>query len=247
MSALRQPDPSRGIFETMLVHAGLPVELDAHLGRLGASLRELYGLPLPSSAETSARDAAAEPALGRLRLTVAPNAEGGLAVEAAARAVESEAVFPAWEHGAALRSIPAGNGLGPHKWVDRALLHEAEEAEPGTVPLLVDGDGVALEAGRANLFAARGGVLVTPPADGRILPGIARARTIELAREAGIEVREGLLSLDDLRDADEVFLTGSVRGIEPARSLDGAPLPRSGEVTGRLAGALRRLWLSAPS
>lgn len=247
MSGPRQPDPARGVFETLLVHAGRPVELEAHLERLGASLRELYGLPLPPSAETSARDAAAGLALGRLRLAVAPDAEGGLAVEATARAVGPEAVFPAWEHGAALRSVPAGDGIGPHKWVDRALLHDAEAAEPGTLPLLVGADGAALEAGRANLFAVRNGVVTTPPADGRILPGIGRARTLELAGDAGIEVREGRLTLEDLREAAEVFLTGSVRGIEPACSLDGTPLPRPTEITSRLAGALRRLWLSEPS
>lgn len=246
MDELRQPDPAQGVFETMLAHAGLPVELDAHLARLDASLRALYGLPLPSRTEVRAAEAARVLPLGRLRLTVTPG-ENGPVVEASAAEVGAEAVFPAWERGAALRSVAAGEGLGPHKWVDRALLHEAEEAAPGTVPLLVDGDGSALEAGRANLFAVRGGALLTPPTDGRILPGIARVRTIELAREAGIEVREERLSLDDLREAEEVFLTGSVRGIEPARSLDGDPLPRSGEITARLAAALRRLWLSEPS
>ena len=75
-------------------------------------------------------------------------------------------------------------GLGEHKWVDRSLLDEAQAALPaGALPLIVDADGAVLEASRANLFAVRDGALFTPPLDGRILPGVTRARVIEIAAE----------------------------------------------------------------
>lgn len=237
----------RGVFETLLVHDGRPVELGAHLERLAASLRTLYGMPLPAEGAARAVDAARGLALGRLRLTAAPEGPDNLSLNTSAAEVEAEAVFPSWEHGADLLSVAVDGGLGPHKWVDRRVLNDAEAARPETLPLLIGADGAVLEAGRANLFVVCDGALITPPNDGRILPGIARMRTLELAREAGIEAREERLSLEDLRNADEVFLTGSVRGIEPACSLDGDPLPRSGETTDRLARALRRLWLSGPS
>ena len=109
-------------------------------------------------------------------------------------------------------------------------------------PLVCDRAGEVLEAGRANLFAAHSQALVTPAADGRILPGTARAATIAIARAAGIEVREQRLFHDDLFAADEVFLTGSVRGIEPVRSLDGTDLPPAAALSGRIAAELRRRW-----
>ena len=89
----------------------------------------------------------------------------------------------------------------------------------------------------------RGGTLTTPPLDGRVLPGIARARAIEIAGALSIEVCERDMTLADLLAADEVFLTGSVRGIEPVRSLDGVELEPRGDVTARLATRLRQRWL----
>ena len=138
-------------------------------------------------------------------------------------------------------------GLGAHKWADRSLLEGVQAGLPDdALPLIVDEDGAALEASRANVFAVRNGALFTPPLDGRILPGIARARVLELAAASGIEVHETALRRADLLAADEVFLTGSVRGVEPAASLDGAALAGAGPVAGALATELRRVWLGAP-
>ncbi len=114
------------------------------------------------------------------------------------------------------------------------------------LPLLLDRDDEVLEASRANVFAVIGQALVTPAADGRILPGIARAGAIAAAHETGIEVIERPLARAELLAADEVFLTGSVRGVEPARSLDGASLPAAGALSRRVGARLRQRWLAAP-
>jgi para-aminobenzoate synthetase/4-amino-4-deoxychorismate lyase len=134
-------------------------------------------------------------------------------------------------------------GIGEHKWADRSLLDEAQAGLPAdSLPLVVDEDGAVLEASRANLFAVRDGALFTAPLDGRILPGITRRRVLELAAGPGIETREAPLTRSDLLAADEVFLTGSVRGIEPAVSLDGSSLAGAGPLARRLAAELRRAW-----
>ncbi|HEX4731669.1 MAG TPA: hypothetical protein VH299_10390, partial [Solirubrobacterales bacterium] len=57
-----------------------------------------------------------------------------------------------------------------------------------------------------------------------------------------IEVAARALTVADLRRSGEVFLSSSVRGIRPARSLDGEEL-RRGELVERLAAALRERWL----
>ena len=69
--------------------------------------------------------------------------------------------------------------------------------------LLDADDDALLEGSRGNLFLVRDGVLLTPPADGRLLPGVTRARVIELAGRAGIEVREEPLAFERLAEADE--------------------------------------------
>ena len=60
------------------------------------------------------------------------------------------------------------------------------------------------------------GTLVTPPTDGRILPGVTRAHVLELAEALGVDTEIRALDVTELADATEVFLTGSLAGIEPA-------------------------------
>jgi len=245
-----RPDPSRGVFETLLVLDGQPLDLDAHLARLHASLEALYperepplldvpGLRRRYGGLTPRTSAAATEAM---RVTVVPEAEaeagGGLRARVSVREVERELVFD--PPPVALSSFTLPGGLGPHKWADRSLLDAVQaELAADELPLLVDDDGAALEAARANLFAVRDGVLSTPPLDGRILPGITRARVLEIAAAIGVEAEEAALCRDDLRAADEVFLTGSVRGVERARALDGAPLGERSELGARIAAELR--------
>lgn len=249
MPATAAPDPQRGVFETLLVAGGRPAELEAHLARLEASLRELYDAELAADAAHLVHAEATGLGLGRLRLTATPRG-GGIELKAEAEPVEPTSVFALAGRSVSLCSHVLPGGLGPHKWADRTLLEEAEEAAsheasaadsaPSTpLPLLVDEDGSVLEASRANVFAVRDGVLITPRLDGRILPGVTRAAVIEAAREAGREVQEEPLALAELTNAEEVFLTSSVRGVEPAGSLDGAELPK-GDAGALLAAALRR-------
>lgn len=239
MTTPSPPDPALGIFETMLVVAGRPIELDAHMARLGASLQALFGLAPPAGARELVEERAAGIELGRLRLTVAPES-GGPACDAVAAAIDPRISFPNWNNGPELLAQPLPGGLGFHKWADRSRLRDVPD---GAVPLLLDRDDEVLEAGWANVFAVFEGTLVTPRADGRILPGIARGAAIEIAREAGIEVHERRLGRAQLLEADEVFLTGSVRGVAPARALDGAALPEPGEISRLVGDALRRRWI----
>jgi para-aminobenzoate synthetase / 4-amino-4-deoxychorismate lyase len=240
------PDPSRGLFETLLVADGAPVELEAHLARLAASARELFDAELPGDIAVAAERACEGIELGRLRIEIEPDGEGGFAQRFQASPIDPGFSFPDREHGELLRSVPAEDWSGAHKWSDRDSLERTERRLGEEVPLLVDAAGDVLEAGRANVFAVIAGELLTPPADGRILPGTARAATLRLAAELGIEASERPLRLAELRDADEVFLTSSVRGLRPARRLDGHDLPARSHLTERLAEALQDRWLSAP-
>lgn len=230
------PDPSQGIFETMLVVNGVPVAPEAHLSRLEESLRAVYGTGLPKRTEQLVTEHAEGLDLGRLRLTFVPN-EG---IEVESGEIDRSLHFP--EQAISLRSHAVSGGLGCHKWADRRHL---PATSPGEALLLMDGDEV-LEADRANVFAVHRGALFTPPLDGQILPGVTRATVIELARAEGVEVTEGRLSLEDLRKSEEVFLTNSIRGIELVGSVDEAPLETDGALTRLLEAALRTEWGLTP-
>jgi branched-chain amino acid aminotransferase len=90
--------------------------------------------------------------------------------------------------------------------------------------LLVDGEGRIFEGATSNVFVVRGGGLVTPPAEGDILPGVLRAQVEQLATAAGIPVVEAWARVADLRPDDGVLLTSSVRGVVPVESVDGVQL-----------------------
>jgi para-aminobenzoate synthetase/4-amino-4-deoxychorismate lyase len=228
----------------MLVLEGRPVELEAHLRRLDASLSSLFGAELPRGIRQKVASRARRVEHGKLRITVTP-AKPALAATISTAEVERPLVFPAREAAVALRGVVVDGGLGAHKWADRALLEGAEAVAPGTVPLLVDREGQVLEASRGSLFSVLDGALLTPPADGRILPGIARRRVLEVAAAQGIETREESLTIAGLR-AGEAFLAGSVRGIEPVRSVDGVDLPVLEEIAAEIATGLKRRWLRVP-
>ncbi len=247
MNEKERPNPSRGLFETLLVANGAPVELEAHLRRLARSAEELFGGELPDDLVASAEGACEGIEIGRLRIEIEPDGEGGFERRLLAAPIDPAFSFPDRTHGELLRSVDAGAWSGAHKWSDRDWLERTEARLGEEIPLLVDSDGNVLEAGRANVFAVIDGVIVTPPADGRILPGTARAATLDLAADLGIETVERPLPLTELRGADEVFLTSSVRGLRPARRVDGEDLPARTRLTERLATALQERWLTAPS
>jgi para-aminobenzoate synthetase/4-amino-4-deoxychorismate lyase len=243
MSDRLWPDRAIGVFETLLIVDGSPIELQAHLERLSRSVLDLFAAELPAGTRKLVLDSASPLPLGRVRLTVAPRSAGGLAADALAASVDPGDVFPSWERAIALRPFLVRGGLGAHKWADRSGLAWTSSESERCLPLVLDAGGELLEASRANVFAVEGDALITPPTDGRILRGVARARTIETARTLGIELREEALTIDRLTSAGEAFLTGSVRGVEPVRSVGEAELAEPGEAVRELAAELKRIWI----
>jgi len=95
--------------------------------------------------------------------------------------------------------------------------------------------GEVIEGAVSNVMMVRSGVLVTAPADERILSGVTRAVVLDLARKEGIPVEERAIRFEELRGADEIFLTGTTVEILPVIGVDGVTVG-----TGRL-GELTRL------
>jgi len=238
------PDRERGIFETLLVVDERPVQLDAHLARLYSSLEALFPDRTPPAELVGAIDTHARNiAFGGLRITAAPTADGEIDATIGPAEIDPGRILPSEPPTIDAHSLVLRGGLGGHKWADRAILDEVQgRLGADAVPVIFDWDGTLLEASRSNVFAVAGRTLLTPPADGRILPGIARACTLEIAAAAGFEVRETELCREDLATADEVFMTGSLRGVERVRTLDGDRLKSKGEITARVAAGLRRAW-----
>jgi para-aminobenzoate synthetase / 4-amino-4-deoxychorismate lyase len=216
-SALRdgeRPDPAMGVFETVLVEHGRPVGLERHLARLAASVGVLYDAAPPPTLEAGAQAAAAQAAdAPRARMRVLADPDGTVRITVSPAG-------PPRSQTVELVPFALPGGLGAHKWRDRRLLEALASGLDGRAALLVDTDGTVLEAGYANVWIVEGEELITPVADGRILPGTAR----EALLAADGFAREEPVTLARLARADAVFLTSSISGRHPARLLaEGVP------------------------
>ena len=107
--------------------------------------------------------------------------------------------------------------------------------------------GRVTEGATSNVFAVVGGALRTPPLSRRILAGVTRRLLLELLRADGIEVREEPLTTAELAAAEELWVTGSTRGVLAVTALDGRPVG-AGEVgpAARAARARYEAYCAAP-
>ena len=120
-----------------------------------------------------------------------------------------------------------------HNYLNGILARVDADADEA---LLCDADGHLAEGAASNVFLVRDGTLHTPALNGPVLPGVTRRVVIDLARDAGVSVVTGTYDPDDVRTADEAFLTNTTWEVRPVAALDGDPVG-GGPVTERLAAA----------
>ena len=102
--------------------------------------------------------------------------------------------------------------------------------------------GRLCEGATTNIFLTRRGRTVTPRLSSGCLPGITRELVLELARAAGLPVEEADLPMSALHDADEAFLTSSLRGVQAVSKIDEKKFRKvPGAATRRIAGLYREL------
>lgn len=92
--------------------------------------------------------------------------------------------------------------------------HDAFEA------IFVRENGNITEASSSNVFAVIGGVVVTPPTDGKILAGITRTILLRVLEKNKIPFREDYFTEEQLKKADEVFITNTGAEVLPITNLD---------------------------
>ena len=99
------------------------------------------------------------------------------------------------------------------------MLAEARDKGFGNA-LVADALGNVAESATANAFAVKDGEVFTPVPNGTFLAGITRARHIENLRADGVKVHECVMSFEDFRDADEVFLSGNMMKVTPVTAFE---------------------------
>ncbi len=215
-----------GLYETLKLAGGVPVFFAAHMDRLQAGLAVLE-IAVPWDRVTIARAIVELAAAGGVT-------DGGCRVLVTAG--------PAWggpsllirhdvreRPGAPLRvithrGIRVSGALKAMTFMQSHLAQRAAAAAGADDAIFVDDEGRMFEGATSNIFLARGGGLVTTPAEGAILPGVMRAAIERVAEADGITVVEAYGRVADLRPDDAMFLTSSVRGIAAVASVDDRPL-----------------------
>jgi branched-chain amino acid aminotransferase len=246
-----------GLFETMRAEDGRVFRLDAHLARLRRSahriLRPLEPDLLPGASKMGELLARNGLSAARLRLTVTAGSMVADAPENAPRPTVCVTAAPLagyspklYEHGvrAALCDfrVSPSDPLAGHKttsYLPRLLALREAQSRQCLEALWFTTQNRLAEGSISNVFIVSHGVLKTPPPDTPVLPGIARAVVLELARERSVEVQECAITGDDVLDADEVFLTNSIMQVMPVVAVE------KHAIAGGKVGELARTFLAA--
>jgi 4-amino-4-deoxychorismate lyase len=209
----------RSVFETARVYGGRPFLLDRHLARFARSAQRLR-LPPPDAAECEELAELVIRAGGESELALRLYWTGRTLVATAApidpeleilRARGVRLLTAPWSTGAlaSAKSMSYAENMAAQ---DEALAAGADDA------LLVADDGTVLEAPTANVWWREGDRLVTPSLDLPILAGVTRGLLLEIAEQEAVE---GVFPLARVLEAEEVFVSSSIREVMPVASVDG--------------------------
>jgi branched-subunit amino acid aminotransferase/4-amino-4-deoxychorismate lyase len=240
-----------GLFESLRATDGVPYLLDRHMLRMFSAAAELEFANMPSA------EALEEQVLRTLeraalldayvRVTVT-RGTGGVGLSPpkgsptvvvavlptrpptrAEDGVEATVLWRQRDRRAAAKST---------SWQPAVLARRRVEGCGADEGIYVSASGQVLEGVATNVFVVEGEQLLTPPTP-ECLPGITRARVLELAREHGLRALEEPLELDALMRADEVFVTNAVQGLRAVDAVSGTALGRQG--SGGVFDTLHRL------
>ncbi len=96
-----------------------------------------------------------------------------------------------------------------------------EAAESGATEAILHRDGAVTEGAASNVFVVGTVEVATPPKSAQLLPGITRDLVLELLYEAQVPCDERTVTLEELRSAQEIWITSSARELVPVVELDG--------------------------
>ncbi len=242
-----------GLFETMRAYGGKVFRLDRHLERLAGSA-ETLGIAVDKSVlkdavmETIDANGLSE---ARIRLTVSIG-EGGMVPDPASCGQPTVLVvageyrpLPNEVYDKGYRAIVSSvrrnsrspiSGMKSLNYLESMLARQEARAAGVDEAICLNEEGFLAEASTSNVFLVGEGALRTPGLTSGILPGVTREAVLKLAGKLGITTVEDDITLDELLQADEAFITNSVVEVMPLTEVDGKPVGtgKSGEITRKL-------------
>ena len=234
-----------GVYETLRTYNGQPFLFDRHMARLRKSAG-MIALPVPLT--DTELDARFRETMRAASLGTGKDREAYIRI-LVTRGIGELTYDPAATPTPSIVVIVKPNVDPPQEVFDRGVkvsLVGVVRNHPGTVNPLIKSNSLlnnalamqeALRSGafegvmrnykgelaectQSNLFIVKDGAALTPPIEAGLLPGITRAFLFEVGAEAGIPVREAVLTDADLLGADESFLTSTTREVVPIVQVD---------------------------
>jgi D-alanine transaminase len=245
-----------GVYEVTAVIDGKLVDNAAHLARLERSLGEIeMGHPVPLETLTA------------LQLELARRNslnEGGIYLQVTRGAAERDFSYPKdakpslvmftqtrnlvadprAETGVAVVTTP------DLRWKRRDIksvsmiaqtIAKQEAAKVGAAEAIMVEDGVVTEGSSSTAWLIKDGKLITRQLSNSVLPGVTRLSVMALCAEQGLEVEERTYTVDELQQADEVFITAATTLVMPVVKVDERVM--SNGAPGPIASRLRQLYI----
>ena len=230
-----------GVFTTLRVAEGVPFAFERHWSRISRDAAALH-VPLPPDPEALRRRLLELVEANRafnstLRLAIVRNGGGMWAGPSNGRpsdVIALTADSKTWGESAKLGYVAHARHAACEfssakilawamnlTWVESAQQRGLDEV------ILLNERGAIAECTSANIFAARGGEVWTPPVSDGCLPGVTREVLLGEIRVPGIRISEKTLMPADLEDADEVFITSTTRNLLPVREIEGRKIGRT--------------------
>jgi D-alanine transaminase len=243
-----------GVYELVRVYGGVPFRLHDHLTRLERSARavgisEPFGTDRWSAliAEAIRQSGYAE-AKVYIQITrgVSPRDHSFSATLVPTVIMTVRPLVPPaaelYRHGAPVVTVPDirwGRCDIKSICLLANVMAKQQALNAGAFEAIFVRGGEVLEGATSNIMAIQDGTLITPPESPNLLAGVTRLVTLQLAREAGLTIREGAITETGVYAVDELFLTGTTIELLPVARINGrqigaaAPGPRTADLMGR--------------
>jgi branched-chain amino acid aminotransferase len=233
-----------GVFSTLRVADGVLFAFERHWARMCKDAA-LFHVPMPCTEDEGRRRLLALVEANKaynasLRVDVVRNdgSPYGGPVERRSELIAMTASLKDWGKGVKLSYVPQARhaasmfaGTKILSWAMNLTWIEDAQSKGFDEVILLNERGEVSECTSANIFAARGHEVWTPPLSSGCLPGVTRELLVSEIRAPGYSVREKVLMPQDLEAADEVFITSTTRELLPVLEIEHKPLKRHDEAS----------------
>jgi branched-chain amino acid aminotransferase len=231
-----------GVFSTLRVKDGVLFAFERHWARMSRDAA-LLRVALPQDPEAVHRNLLKLVDANRahnstMRLVVVRNVGGmweGAGNKRASDLIALTADLKEWGASVRLTYVPQGRhaasrfaGVKMTSWAMNLTCLEEAQGKGFDEVILLNERGEVAECTSANVFAAQGNQIWTPPLTAGCLPGVTRDLLLHQIPVPGFEIREKTLTPADLEAADEVFITSTTRGLLPVYEIDQTRLRHEG-------------------